>query len=159
MAGRKVHKVTPVDRAYYAGATPLVEEEGELEDGTKFFGWRLAKEAAKPVAEPDKTGVAAFCALLSKIDQNDGNYLGREQWVMQAFAAAKELNYKPSVRADPTHPEWPIITIDLPKIGEVSWQHPDYEGFGLVALRRRYIKAFIDANSSSSSSSGEKPRQ
>ena len=72
------------------------------------------------VAKNQKT--LAF--LLSEIVTHYTDYDVRCVLVLKALLAAKELGYRSGFRHDMSNPEWPVITIELPSIGQVSWHMP-----------------------------------
>lgn len=73
--------------------------------------------------------------LLNKIVENDTNYNKRYILVLEALVCAKRLKYECGFRVDEDMPDWPVISIILPNIGEVSWHMPpsyiEYDGHGL----------------------------
>lgn len=63
-------------------------------------------------------------SLLLSIEENYENYDVRYDLVLSALLKARELKYKCGFRLDKNEPEWPVIVIELPEIGEVSWHMP-----------------------------------
>ena len=64
---------------------------------------------------------------LQQIARNDDNYGVRYGLVYGALSMAVELGYRAGVSIDPADPEWPIVYIDLPEVGQCSWHMPAYE--------------------------------
>lgn len=62
--------------------------------------------------------------LLTLIEVNYTNYHIRYDLVLQALQVARQLKYACGFRVDLNEPDWPVIVIVLPNIGEVSWHMP-----------------------------------
>jgi hypothetical protein len=62
--------------------------------------------------------------ILQKINQNYSAFEIRFDLVLQALALARMLKYPCGFRHDETSKEWPVVTIILPKVGQVSWHMP-----------------------------------
>lgn len=60
-----------------------------------------------------------LCELLTSIMENYTNYELRYDLVPKALLQARELNYECGFLIGPDEPEWPVIAIVLPYIGEV----------------------------------------
>ncbi len=91
-------------------------------------------------------GVPNLCNALTQIEENETNYAEREKLVWEALVIAKHLGYKAGVRFDPAEPTWPVVAIELPGVGEVSWHCPAYDaaytGYS-VAEKYARTKAFV----------------
>jgi hypothetical protein len=70
------------------------------------------------------TDERALSHLFVQIEQNEINYALRERLVYQALGLAGKLGYTCGIRVDPADVKWPIVCIDLPSLGEVSWHCP-----------------------------------
>lgn len=62
--------------------------------------------------------------LLKKINLNYQDFDTRYSLVLKALLIAKKLGYDAGFRHDKSEPDWPVVTIDLPEIGQVSWHMP-----------------------------------
>ena len=62
--------------------------------------------------------------LLKSINENYENYDVRYILVLQTLIEAKKLNYKAGFRYDSSEPDWPVVVIELPELGQVSWHMP-----------------------------------
>lgn len=62
--------------------------------------------------------------LLREIVTHYTNYDIRYILVLKVLVLSKELGYPCGFRHDVSEPEWPIITIELPELGQVSWHMP-----------------------------------
>lgn len=89
-----------------------------------------------------------FGVLLAQIEQNETNYAAREGLVYTALGYAAQLGYPCGIRVDPAEPEWPVVCIELPGEGEVSWHCParkvPFAGYATeekYARCRRYVAA------------------
>ncbi len=67
-----------------------------------------------------------FKKILAAIVENDTNYDARARLVYGALAMAATLNYPAGIRIDPAEPAWPVIFIELPGAGQVSWHMPQH---------------------------------
>lgn len=67
---------------------------------------------------------------LTSIEENYTNYELRYDLVLTALLIARQLDYKCGFRFDPDEPDWPVIAIVLPNLGEnneesqISWHMP-----------------------------------
>lgn len=81
---------------------------------------------------PEKTAAAGGGALLAKVLMravlNDTNYKERYGDVLRALAVAHDLGYRAGIKIDPKEPAWPVVYIDLPDDGQLSWHMPEYAG-------------------------------
>lgn len=57
-----------------------------------------------------------------------GDYDRRNACTFQALSCAFALGYPCGVGFDEKEPEWPVVYIDLPEAGQVSWHTPGYKG-------------------------------
>jgi len=63
--------------------------------------------------------------VIREIVENDTNYDKREILIYKAMALARELKYKICIYIDEkSGPEWPVFSIELPLVGQVSWHMP-----------------------------------
>lgn len=70
-----------------------------------------------------------LATTLVYIEAFDAEFAAREPLVYSALAIAKLLGYPAGVRFDTTGEnaeKWPVVCIDLPDVGEVSWHCPAY---------------------------------
>lgn len=65
---------------------------------------------------------------LAEIEHADlaGDYDRRNRFVYELLASAALAGWPCGVRLDPSEPEWPVIYVDLPGAGQVSWHVPQY---------------------------------
>lgn len=64
----------------------------------------------------------------------DEVYSDRNQAAMLAAAIARDFGFEVGLRIDPDEPDWPVLTIVLPKIGQVSWHLPREEARMVAGL-------------------------
>lgn len=72
--------------------------------------------------------IRLLASLLERIVGHDGelaDYDRRNDLVLEAVAAARQLGYEAGFRIDPVEPEWPVAYIELPT-GQVSWHLPQH---------------------------------
>lgn len=91
--------------------------------------------------------------LLLLIRENYTNYELRYDLVLRALLQARELGYQCGFRVDPDEPEWPVIAIVLPDIGEVSWHMPpsgiQYDGIlNQNKIRTDLYRSYTNGNTS-----------
>lgn len=95
-----------------------------------------------------ETGEQTLAYILNEIVEQDTNYDARYPFVFEAACVALEIGYKAGIRIDPNEPEWPVVYIDLPQIGQVSWHMPQYpqewDGHD-VAEKFKRIRKFSEA--------------
>lgn len=79
--------------------------------------------------------------ILSQITENYTNYDIRYTLVLRALLQAKSLGYPCGFRHDAKEPDWPVVTIELPEIGQVSWHMPPsnvaWDGSGEAVCKER----------------------
>ena len=71
-----------------------------------------------------ETGEQALAYVLNEIVEQDTNHDARYRLVFEAMCVALEIGYKAGIRIDPNEPEWPVVYIELPDLGQVSWHMP-----------------------------------
>lgn len=64
--------------------------------------------------------------LLDQIEQHDTDYERRYRLVLQLVLVARDAGFPAGFRIDPSEPEWPVATVELPT-GQVSWHMPQHE--------------------------------
>ena len=83
----------------------------------------MTPKPLRPMTVSDHVG-----QRLGEIEQADlaGNYETRNRYVYEILAIAAIEGWPCGVRLDPAEPEWPVVYIDLPGAGQVSWHVPQY---------------------------------
>lgn len=72
---------------------------------------------------------AALAKTLLLIEIEDKNYPARYQLVLIALALSAGIGYVCGIGFDEKEgTDWPVVFIELPKIGQVSWHMPAYPG-------------------------------
>ena len=61
---------------------------------------------------------------LRQINLNYSAFEIRFDLVLRALSLARALKYECGFRHDEQSKEWPVITIVLPRVGQVSWHMP-----------------------------------
>ena len=74
---------------------------------------------SEPHSDPVQAGWLKM--LLRAIVANDTKYEIRYGLLLRALAVAQQLGYGTSIRSDLDPPHWPVVVIDLPEVGQVSW--------------------------------------
>lgn len=66
--------------------------------------------------------------LLTEIEAADtaGAYEERNRHVYELLAVAAQSGWPHGIRIDPADPEWPVVYVELPVAGQVSWHVPQY---------------------------------
>jgi hypothetical protein len=62
--------------------------------------------------------------LLKEVNENYENYDRRYIIVLDILIISKKLGYPCGFRHDASEPDWPVVVVDLPMIGQVSWHMP-----------------------------------
>jgi hypothetical protein len=62
--------------------------------------------------------------LLAAIEVNDVKYEVRNRLVLQALGEASKLGLPCGIGSDERDPDWPVMFIELPGVGQVSWHIP-----------------------------------
>jgi len=79
--------------------------------------------------------------VLVEIITHYTDYDYRFKLVIKALSLSKDLDYSCGFRLDPQEPEWPVVVIVLPNIGEVSFHMPPsgikYDGSGQKEQKQR----------------------
>ncbi len=57
----------------------------------------------------------------------DDAYFDRNQLVLALGRLALDSGWRAGLRTDPAEPDWPVLYIDLPGHGQVSWHLPARE--------------------------------
>lgn len=86
----------------------------------------------------DRTLLAQTLALIEETDPSAHGaenhptaaerYADRNRMVLQALAIAARGGYDAGVAIDPAQPDWPVVYIVLPDVGQVSWHIPAWAG-------------------------------
>jgi hypothetical protein len=102
-----------------------------------------------------------FINTISQIETYHDNHNVRNRLVIRAYGLTKQLGYESGFYVDPTDSEgleYPIMVIDLPGFGEISWHVPtlllsevDFRAWPGLPLSNVYdmkkynrIRAFVD---------------
>lgn len=102
----------------------------------------LAAYRKPPAPLPPAFTVACLKTTLRQIEEREraGDYLTRNQLILEAWRLAVLLDYPAGVRFDQDDPAWPVVLIELPT-GQVSWhitQHAQaWDGHGTPEKWRR----------------------
>lgn len=118
----------------------MMDERGEPTDA-QLLDWAEHNDHTDGLPVPDvaldtidvldhirRTLEYGLCAALAAIEHYDiSNYKRRNQYVIAALNYATQLGYRSGVGFDPVETEWPIVYIELPGAGQVSWHLPGYD--------------------------------
>ncbi len=90
-----------------------------------------------------------LCKILEAIELNYTNYDVRFNLVLEALLEARKLNFECGFRVDTNEPNWPVIVIYLPDIGEISWHMPpsNIKFDGLLYKNSERTKKFLEIQS------------
>lgn len=73
---------------------------------------------------------AEFYTVLSLIKGQERNYAMLEALVYRAVGLARALGLRAGVRIDAAEPDWSLVCIELPKVGQVAWRCPAFTARG-----------------------------
>ena len=65
-------------------------------------------------------------ALVSLDEQEPVDYEMRNKAIIQLMALCDSQGYKVGIRIDPKEPEWPVVFIELPQVGQISYHLPQH---------------------------------
>lgn len=94
----------------------------------------------------DYSLLLSFLYVIREHDSK-GEYAERNEYILHALSAAKDLGFKAGLWLDAKEPNWPVVYIELPT-GQVSWHIPfdenRWDGHSTEEKYRRIEKFFSD---------------